>query len=102
MLKNNLRVWGVWDRVISRIEYLSESQSSCRQIMHLFQTSGRTGLELLRFDLCPLYYDNGISRAVPLLAQDGRRGFFCGFPHKGIDKKTNTNTKTNKTKEGKK
>ena len=85
MVKNNLRVWGVWDRVISRIEYLSESQSSCRQVIKLFSKSGRTGLELLRFDLCPLYYDNGISRAVPLLAQDGRRGFFCGSSRLKID-----------------
>ena len=76
MLKNNLRVWGVWDRVISRLEYLSESQTACRQVMQLFQKSGRTGLELLRFDLCPLYYDNGISSASPLLAHEGRRGFF--------------------------
>lgn len=76
MVKNNLRVWGVWDRVISRIEYLSESQSACRHVIKLFEQSGRTGLELLRFDLCPLYYDNGISSARLPLAQGDGRGFF--------------------------
>lgn len=61
MVKNNLRVWGVWDSVISRLEYLSESQSDCRQMIKLFENSNRRGFELVRFDLCPLYYDSSIS-----------------------------------------
>lgn len=61
MIKNNLRVWGVWDRVISRLEYLSESQSDCRNILRLFEKSHRVGVELVRFDLSPLYYDKSIS-----------------------------------------
>lgn len=73
--KNNLRVWGVWDRVIGRIEYLSESQSSCRSFMKLLEQSHRTGFELLRFDLSPLYYDDRNFRSAPSLAQEGRRGF---------------------------
>ena len=76
MLKNNLRVWGVWDRVIERVEFLSESQNACRQVMRLFEKSGRTGLELLRFDLCPLYYDSPISPVSPYLAHKDIRGFF--------------------------
>lgn len=75
MLKNNLRVWGVWDRVIGRIEYLSESQNSCRQFIKLLEQAHRTGFELLRFDLSPLYYDDRSSRALPSFAQAARRGF---------------------------
>lgn len=58
MTKNNLRVWGVWDPVISRLEYLSESQSASRQFIKVHDPSGRRGLEFVRFDLSPLYYDN--------------------------------------------
>lgn len=47
----------MWDSVLHRIEYLSESQNACRKMIQLFQKSHRTGFELLRFDLCPLYYD---------------------------------------------
>lgn len=65
MVKNNLRVWGVWDPVISRLEYLSQEQSGCRQMIHLHEQAGRRGLELLRFDLSPLYYDKP-SRLRPL------------------------------------
>lgn len=65
MLKNNLRVWGVWDRVISRLEYLSESQSDCRNIIRLFEKSHRQGVELVRFDLSPLYYDNSSASSCP-------------------------------------
>lgn len=61
MLKNNLRVWGVWDSVISRLEYLSESQSDCNSMIKLFEKSNRRGFELVRFDLSPLYYDSSIS-----------------------------------------
>ena len=71
MTKNNLRVWGVWDRVISRLEYLSESQSSCRQIIRLHEQAGRRGLELVRFDLSPLYYDNFNSRPLQTYAPAG-------------------------------
>lgn len=57
MLKENLRCWGVWDSVISRLEYLSESQASCRQMLTLFEKSHRRGMELVRFDISPLYLD---------------------------------------------
>ena len=56
--KNDLRVWGVWDSCISRLEYLSQSQSDCRHIMELYRKVHRDGIQLLRFDLSPLYYDN--------------------------------------------
>ena len=65
MRKNDLRVWGVWDRLIGRLEYLSESQSSCRQFMTLLEKAHRSGFELIRFDLSPIYYDSdsrGFSR----------------------------------------
>ena len=65
MIKNNLRVWGVWDRVISRLEYLSESQSDCRDMIKLFEKSHRSGVELVRFDLSPLYYDNSSVSSYP-------------------------------------
>ena len=65
MLKNTLRVWGVWDKVISRLEYLSESQSDCRNMIKLFQKSHRSGVELVRFDLSPLYYDNASASSYP-------------------------------------
>lgn len=65
MVKNNLRVWGVWDRVISRLEYLSESQSDCRNMIKLFEKSHRSGVELVRFDLSPLYYDNFSASSHP-------------------------------------
>ena len=65
MLKNNLRVWGVWDRVISRLEYLSESQADCRNMIKLFEKSHRSGVELVRFDLSPLYYDMSSSFSFP-------------------------------------
>ena len=65
MIKNNLRVWGVWDRVISRLEYLSESQSDCRHIIRLFEKSNRKGVELVRFDLSPLYYDSSSASSYP-------------------------------------
>lgn len=71
MIKNNLRVWGVWDPVISRLEYLSESQSGCRQIIRLHEQSGRRGLELVRFDLSPLYYDNFNLRPLQSYAPAG-------------------------------
>lgn len=57
MDRKNLRVWAVWDNVISRIEYLSQSLVDCEKIVKLFEKSGRRGLEVLRFDLCPLYYE---------------------------------------------
>lgn len=65
MLKNNLRVWGVWDSVISRLEYLSESQSDCRNIIKLFEKSHRFGVELVRFDLSPIYYDKSSVSSYP-------------------------------------
>ena len=52
---NDLRVWAVYDSIIGRIEYLSESQSACRKMIKLFEDSHRSGMSLLRFDLCPLY-----------------------------------------------
>lgn len=58
MRKNDLRVWAVWDTVISRMEYLSQSYTDCEKVKKLFEKSGRKGLELLRFDLCPLYRDD--------------------------------------------
>lgn len=65
MRKNDLRVWGVWDSVISRLEYLSESQSDCRNMIRLFEKSHRKGVELVRFDLSPLYYDNASASSFP-------------------------------------
>ena len=73
MIKNNLRVWGVWDNVISRLEYLSESQSDCRNMIRLFQKSNRRGVELVRFDLSPLYYDNSSSSPLPAPVTRWRR-----------------------------
>lgn len=87
MQKNNLRVWGVWDRVIFRVEYLSESQSSCRQIIRLHEQAGRRGLELLRFDLSPLYYDSS-SRPPQSYAPAGV--FSSSLQREGINKKTKT------------
>ena len=57
MRKNDLRVWGVWDPQISRLEYLSESRGNCEKILKLYQAAHRVGLEIVRFDLCPLYRD---------------------------------------------
>lgn len=74
MLKNNLRVWGVWDSVISRLEYLSESQSDCRSMIKLFEKSHRRGFELVRFDLSPLYYDSKISSLPSPFTRWSREG----------------------------
>lgn len=74
MLKNNLRVWGVWDRVISRLEYLSESQSDCRNVIRLFNKSHRQGVELVRFDLSPLYYDSSSVSSFPAPSTRWSRG----------------------------
>lgn len=60
MRKCDLRLWAAWDPVIGRIEISSESQSACRKVIDLFSRNGRT-LQLLRFDLSPLYYDDPIS-----------------------------------------
>lgn len=64
--RKNLRVWAVWDNVINRVEYLSESRVDCEKIVKLFEKSGRRGLEILRFDLCPLYYEPSKSLASVL------------------------------------
>lgn len=55
--KNDLRVWGVWDPVVSRLEYVSSSYSEASKILKLHKKANRAGVELLRFDLCPLYKD---------------------------------------------
>lgn len=91
MLKNNLRVWGVWDRVIGRIEYLSESQNACRQFMKLLEQAHRTGFELLRFDLCPLYYDS--DRLSPRQCYAPAGGFKSSLPREGRTNKTQTQVK---------
>lgn len=54
---NDLRVWAVFDHLIGRIEYLSESYSDCCRVKHLYEKSPcRRSIEVLRFDLCPLYH----------------------------------------------
>ena len=88
MIKNNLRVWGVWDRVISRLEYLSESQSDCRNMIKLFEKSHRLGVELVRFDLSPLYYDSSTSSSLPAPVTRWCRG--------GDSKQQNSKNKINK------
>lgn len=55
----------MWDNVISRLEYLSESQSDCRNMIKLFEKSHRSGVELVRFDLSPLYYDKSSASSYP-------------------------------------
>lgn len=57
MAKNDLRVWGVWDPIISRLEYLSQSYGDCQHIIKLFNKAHRVGCEVVRFDLSPLYRD---------------------------------------------
>lgn len=57
MRKNDLRVWAVWDPVIHRLEYISESRCDCEKIISLHRKANRLGLEILRFDLCPIYRD---------------------------------------------
>lgn len=57
MRKNDLRCWGVWDCKLSRLEYLSEDRASCEQIVRLFAKAKRVGLEIVRFDLSPIYRD---------------------------------------------
>ena len=86
MVKNNLRVWGVFDRVLGRIEYLSESQTSCRQFMKLLEQAHRTGFELLRFDLSPLYYDSFSFRPPQSYAPAG--GFTSSLRCEGRKNKT--------------
>lgn len=86
--KNDLRVWAVYDRVIGRIEYFAESQSDCRRMIELFNKSGRLGVELLRFDLSPLYYDrDGSSVAASRFSCSWRRN------DPAFEKTTKTQTK---------
>ena len=56
---NDMRVWAAYDTVIGRIECLSERQADCRKVIEIFEKNHRHGVRLLRFDLCPLYYDQG-------------------------------------------
>lgn len=55
---NDLRVWGLYDKLIGRIEFLSESKTECEKIRHLYEHSPMIRkLVIIRFDLSPLYYD---------------------------------------------
>lgn len=65
MSKKNLCVCAVYYQVLHRLEYISEVQSDCRHVIELFAKTGRTGFELLRFDLCPLYYDRQFAGIEP-------------------------------------
>lgn len=58
----DMRVWGVWDPVISRLEYLSQSYNDCNQILKLHTKAGRLGLEIIRFDLSAIDRDREIQR----------------------------------------
>lgn len=54
--KNDLRIWAVYDNLSNRIEFMSQSRSECDRIFHLYKNRGLIRfLEVLRFDLCPLY-----------------------------------------------
>lgn len=68
---NDLRVWAVYDLVISRIEFLSENQSECRKMSKTLERAGRS-VRLLRFDLSPLYRDfpNGADGKVRWVSQN--------------------------------
>ena len=92
MRKCDLRLWAVWDPVISRIEISSESQSACRNVLDLMAKNGRTGLQLLRFDLCPLYYDDQITPKYP-----NDQSNYTGFSSRPIRPLTQKQT----TKKGK-
>lgn len=58
MKREDMRVWAVYDNLIGRIEFLSESRSECDRIKHLYDRSPMIRyLEILRFDLSPLYFN---------------------------------------------
>lgn len=64
MLKKDLRVWGVWDGLTGRLEYVSASQADCRHVIELYRRVHRIGVELLRFDLSPLCFESLPSGAL--------------------------------------
>lgn len=56
--KNDLRIWALYDHLVNRIEFLSESYTEVNRIYHLWKAKGQIrDLEVLRFDLCDLYKD---------------------------------------------
>lgn len=74
MIKNNLRVWGVWSRACGKILFVDADRNNCSAVVKR-QKSIIPDLEILRFDLSPLYYDTDSSaRACQVVSNTNKKG----------------------------
>ena len=52
---NDARVWGLWSNVCGAVVFCDPSQSKVRNALKMFAPEFRRGMEIVRFDLSPIY-----------------------------------------------